>query len=301
MTIPERRVDPPGVPAAGRVGTPTPLARTDDPVGPSYCVAEGVQALDRQPWGDRPPPWAPGRREEMAHVDRAAAYQDKTWCMAEVDIFCDLSAAEMDAIAAAAPMKTYTAGAILYSPHNPTETLFILKRGRVRIFRISADGRALTTAIVTPGTIFGEMVLVGQSMHDNYAEALDEAVVCVMARTDVHRFLLSDPRISARITEILGQRLRDMERRLSDTVFKSVPQRIAGALAALAVQQPRYGLTGRAPVVALTHEQIAALVGTSRETATKVMGEFADQGLIKLGRGRVTLLNADGIRDQAGA
>jgi CRP-like cAMP-binding protein len=263
-------------------------------------VVEGVQALDRQPWGDRPPPWAPGRREETAHVDRAAAYQDKTWCIAEVDIFCDLSAAEMDAMAATAPMKTYTAGAILYSPHNPPETLFILKRGRVRIFRVSADGRALTTAIITPGTIFGEMVLLGQSMHDNYAEALDEAAVCVMARADVHKFLLSDPRISARITAILGQRLRDMERRLSDTVFKSVPQRIASALTALAGQQRRLGLPSRAPVVALTHEQIAALVGTSRETATKILGEFADHGLVKLGRGRVTLLDADGIRDQAG-
>jgi CRP-like cAMP-binding protein len=220
--------------------------------------------------------------------------------MAEVDIFCDLSAAEMDAIAAAAPMKTYTAGAILYSPHNPTETLFILKRGRVRIFRISGDGRALTTAIITPGTIFGEMVLVGQSMHDNYAEALDEAVVCVMSRADVHKFLLSDPRISARITEILGQRLREMERRLSESVFKTVPQRIASTLVTLAGQQRRYVLPGRAPVVALTHEQIAALVGTSRETATKILGDFAEHGLIRLGRGRVTLLDVDAIGDQVG-
>lgn len=233
-------------------------------------------------------------------MERAAAYQDRTWCITEVDIFCDLSAVELDAIAAAAPMRTFTTGDLLYSPNNPTELLFILKRGRVRIFRVSADGRALTTAIITPGTIFGEMVLLGQSMHDNYAEALDEAVVCVMARSDVHRFLLSDPRISARITEILGQRLRDMERRLSDTVFKSVPQRIAATLATLAGQQRRPSITVRAPVVTLTHEQIAALAGTSRETATKILGEFAQQGMIKLGRGRVTLLDTDRIRDQAG-
>jgi CRP/FNR family cyclic AMP-dependent transcriptional regulator len=304
MAIPEPRVTPPGVPTAGRDGTSTrprdEVASTDGPVELSCSAAEGVQALDRQPWGNRPPPWAPGRREETAHVDRAAAYQDKTWCLAEVDIFCDLSPAEMDAIAAVAPMKTYAAGAILYSPHNPTETLFILKRGRVRIFRISGDGRALTTAIITPGTIFGEMVLLGQSMHDNYAEALDEAVVCVMSRACVQKFLLSDARISARITEILGKRLREMEQRLSDTVFKSVPQRIASTLVTLAGQQRHYGLPSRAPVVALTHEQIAALVGTSRETATKILGDFAEQGLIRLGRGRVTLLDADGIRDQAG-
>jgi CRP-like cAMP-binding protein len=111
-------------------------------------------------------------------VERAAAFWDKAWCLSEVDIFCDLSPAEMNAIAAAAPMKTYAAGELLFFPHNPVETLFILKRGRVRIFRVSADGRALTTAITTPGTIFGEMVLLGQRMYDNYAEALDEAVVC---------------------------------------------------------------------------------------------------------------------------
>ena len=70
-------------------------------------------------------------------------------------------------------------------------------------------------AMMTPGTIFGEVVLLGQLLYDNFAEALDEAVVCVMKRSDVRRFLLSDPRIAARIIAILGQRLIDMERRLS--------------------------------------------------------------------------------------
>jgi CRP/FNR family cyclic AMP-dependent transcriptional regulator len=266
----------------------------------SYCLVEGLGALDQTAWRDQPPPWAPGRREEATQVERAAAFQDKTWCLSEVDIFADLSPAEMDAIAAAAPMKTYAAGEVLFSPHNPVETLFILKRGRVRIFRVSADGRALTTAIMTPGTIFGEMVLLGQRMYDNYAEALDEAVVCVMSRADVQRYLLSDARIAARITAILGERLIDLERRLSDTVFKSVPQRIATTLAMLAGQERRYGVGTRATVVALTHEQVAALVGTSRETATKILGDFADRGLIRLGRGRITLLDMARIQAEAG-
>jgi len=233
-------------------------------------------------------------------VERAAAFQDKTWCLTEVDIFRDLSPAEMDAIAAAAPMKTFAAGEVLFSPNNPVEMLFILKRGRVRIFWVSSDGRALTTAIMMPGTIFGEMVLLGQRMYDNYAEALDEAVVCVMSRADVQRFLLSDTRIAARITAILGERLIDLERRLSDTVFKSVPQRIATTLAMLAGQERRYVVASRAPVVALTHEQVAALVGTSRETATRILDDFADRGLIRLGRGRITLLDVARIHAEAG-
>ena len=233
-------------------------------------------------------------------MERIAAGFDRTYCLSEVDIFADLSPAEMDAIAAVAPMKTYAAGELLYSPHNPVQTLFILKKGRVRIFRVAADGRALTTALITPGTIFGEMVLLGQHMYDNYAEALDEAVVCVMNRSCVQQHLLSDPRIATRITEILGRRLIEMERRLSDTVFKSVPQRIAGTLATLAGQQRRLGVGPRAAQVALTHEQLAALVGTSRETATKVLGEFADRGLIRLARGKITILDPAGVSAEAG-
>ncbi|MFE9651248.1 Crp/Fnr family transcriptional regulator [Streptomyces sp. NPDC006365] len=225
---------------------------------------------------------------------------EKTWCISEVDIFRDLSEAEMDAIAAAAPMKTYSAGEMLYSPSQPSEVLFILKGGRVRVFRVSTDGRALTCAIISPGTIFGEMVLLGQRMYDNFAEALDDVTVCVMSRTDVHRFLLSDARISARITEILGRRLADLEQRLSDNVFKSVPQRIATTLLTLAAEARPRVLGARSPQIALTHQQIAALAGTSRETTTKVLRDFADQNLIRLARGRITVLAPDRLADHAG-
>ena len=176
------------------------------------------------------------------------------------------------------------------------ETLFILKGGRVRIFRVSADGRALTTAIITPGTIFGEMVIVGQQMHDSFAEALDDVVVCVMSKADVRRLLLGDPRIATRISETLGRRLALIEQRLSDAVFKSVPQRIAATLTVMATARP----LGRGLQVHLTHEQLAALAGTSRETTTKVLGELADQGLISLGRGRVTIVDAAGLAQLGG-
>src|SRR6266545_1798835 len=278
------------VPQAGwcRASSPSARHRSSRPyaAGPAAyglddrCLADGLDALHQPAWGTAPPPWAPGRREEAADVERIAAGYDRTFCMSEVDIFADLSPAEMDALAAVMPMKTYAAGELLYSPHNPVETLFILKKGRVRIFRVAADGRALTTALITPGTIFGEMVLLGQHMYDNYAEALDEAVVCVMNRPHVQQHLLSDPRIATRITEILGQRLVEMERRLSDTVFKSVPQRIAGTLATLAGQQRRLGVGPRTAQVALTHEQLAALVG--------------------LARGKITIVDLPGISAEAG-
>lgn len=279
-----------------------------DPAGEVYCGADRLDALDRPAWGAAPPPWAPGRREAIARVRRMArdntVYDDRLVMLAEVDIFADLSPAEVEAIGRAAPMRVYPAGSLLYSPHNQVEALFILKGGRIRIFRLSPDGRALTTAIIAPGTIFGEMVLLGQRMYDNYAEALDEALVCVMGRADVNRFLLSDPRISARIAEILGRRLVAMEQQYTDSVFKSVPQRIAATLCTLGERgqgSRRAGLIGGGPVqVALTHEQIAALVGTSRETATKALGEFAEHGLVKLGRGKIYIIDRARLASEAG-
>jgi CRP/FNR family transcriptional regulator, cyclic AMP receptor protein len=264
---------------------------------PRRCLT--VAAPDDLAGGARP--WSPGRREEDVEIERAAlSGSDKLWCMSEVDIFCDLDESEMDAMAQAAPMKTYTAGELVFTPHQPMEALFILKKGRIRIFRVSTDGRALTTAIIEPGTIFGEMVIVGQQMHDNFAEALDDVVVCVMTKADVRRLLLADPRIAARISETLGRRIGELEQKFSDAVFKSVPERIAGALVTLAAATPGRPL-GRGIQVKLTHEQLAALAATSRETTTKILGEFADRDLIALGRGRITVLDQDRLRSLSGA
>jgi CRP/FNR family cyclic AMP-dependent transcriptional regulator len=271
----------------------TPRALIQDPS--AYCLVGRLD--DLEPHGRVP--WAPGRREELADVERRGQGAEDVWCMSEVDIFADLSEPEMAVIASAAPMREFAPGELLYAPQQEMETLFILKRGRVRIFRVSPDGRALTTAIITPGTIFGEMMLLGQQMHDNFAEALEKVTVCVMSRADVQRFLLSDARIAARISEILGSRVSQLEKRLSDSVFKSVPQRIATTLRLLANQEQRRPL-GRGLQVSLTHEQVAALAGTSRETTTKILNEYADEGLLRLGRGRITILDLPRLAAEAG-
>lgn len=211
----------------------------------------------------------------------------RVWRLSEFDIFQDLSPQEMDAIARSAPMREVALGTLLISPDQAGEVLFILKKGRVRIYRIAADGRTLTTAIVEAGQLFGEMVALGQQMDDTYAAALDRCVVCIMSRTDVQQLLLSDPRIASRIAESLGARVAELERRLGDTVLKSVPARIAAALAAMA--------GGGRTDVRLTHEQLADLVGTTRETTTKVLGDLRDRGLVHLRRGRISVVDPTGL------
>ena len=113
--------------------------------------------------------------------------------------------------------------------------------------------------------------------------------------------LLADHRIATRIIEGLGRRLADVEQRLADIALKTAPQRVAAVLSRLAAAAPGGpGLfTRRGAEVRLTHEQLSDLVGTTRETTTKVLGELRDAGVIRLRRGAVIVLDHDALRAAA--
>ncbi len=197
-------------------------------------------------------------------------------------------------------MKRVPAGTVFYSAEQPAEVLFILKEGRVRIYQLSPDGRRLTTAVLEAGCIFGEMVLVGTRLHDSYAEAMDPCLLCLMSRADVQSMLLSDTRVAGRLVEILGERLAEAQEALSGMVFKRMPERLAGLL--LRRARPARGLPGmvRPLEVRHTHEELAEMLGGGRETVTKILNEWALDGWVELGRGRVRLADLDALRAATG-
>jgi len=221
-----------------------------------------------------------------------AVPHDDPYCMSEVALFQDLSRQEMAGLAAAAPMRHVAAGEIVFDPSRPAGVLFIVKRGRLRLFRVMVDGRTVTTAILGPGAVFGEMDLLGMRMGGTWAEALEDGDVCVMSRADVRAMLLGDPRIATRIAEQLGARIAELEQRLADLVGKSVLERTAHTLCLLA---GRTSVGAEPAPVRLTHEQLAGLVGATRERTTTALGELADRGLVSLHRGRVRLRDARGL------
>ncbi len=220
------------------------------------------------------------------------------FCLSEVEVFQDLTPHEMANLSAHAPMRTAPVGTLLWSPHEPHPVLFIVKAGSVRIYRLSPEGRRLTLAVLGPGALFGEMELIGQRMGEGFAEALEPSVLCLMSEEDVRSMLLADTRIATRMITGLGRRLAEVEQRLADTVLKTVPQRVAAVLCRLATAAPpETGLfPQRGPHIRLTHEQLAELVGTTRETATKLLGELRAAELVKLRRGGIVVLDLDGLR-----
>ncbi len=227
--------------------------------------------------------------------DDALALQKQSY-LSEVAIFQDLSAEEMAELARSAPMKEVAAGTVFHSPEEAAEVLFILKKGRVKIYQLSPDGRALTLNIYEAGAIFGEMSLLSQGLHGSFAQALTPCVLCLMSRDHVQRLLFGNPRIAMRIVEALGERLVHVENRLLDFAFRRVPERLARLLLQLA--QPHRNLFSRTQrmEVRYTHEELADMIGTTRETVTKLLNEMRGRKLVELQRGRITLLSMDDLQ-----
>ena len=213
--------------------------------------------------------------------------------LSSVEIFQDLAPSEMKHLEQVTSMVTSPPGRVFFNPADPAQVLFILKKGEVAISRISQDGKNLILTTLQAGTIFGEMAIIGQRMHETFAEALTECVICIMSRRDVEDLLLADPRIAIRLVKALGERLTQAEARLEEMAFKSVPSRLAALLLRLGTESD---WRGRSVIQGLTHQQLGELVGTYRETATAILGQFRADGLIEMGRRRVILLNPEKLQ-----
>lgn len=214
---------------------------------------------------------------------------EKMRYLSELTVFQDLSAREMEDLNRITTMSTVQKGKVFYRPEDPGEVLFILKEGRVQLYRISPEGKKLVITTLGDHTLFGEMALLGTKMHNTFAEAVEDCLICVMSRTDLERLILSKPQVALRLLEITGKRLRDAEERLESMAFKSIPARLASLLLRMAEEQASDEVTG------MTHQDLAESVGTYRETATQVLNDLKAQGLIEIGRKRIQLLNKDAL------
>jgi len=233
-----------------------------------------------------PPDVAPAPAASPAAITTKISY------LAETDVFRDLTAAEMVDLDRLTSMTTCRRGRVFYTPGETGEVLFVLKQGRVNVYRVTADGRKLITETIGPGTIFGEMSLIGQGMRGSFAEAATDCTLCVMSRADLEHILVKYPRVALRMVETLAARLESAEERLETLAFKSVPARLAETLLRLAGP-------GGDEIAGITHQDLAELIGAYRETTTKILNEFRARGLIDLHRLHIRILDREALRHLA--
>ncbi len=214
--------------------------------------------------------------------------------------FSDLHDDERSTLEKALTWKSYAAGHIFYEPDDRGAQLFVLRQGRVRIYKLSLEGRGLTLLQLEAGAIFGEMALSEAWHHDSFAEAVTDCIVGSITRDDLRRIMIEHSSLAIRFMHIMTARLRVMERKLADIAFKSVPQRLA-ALLLNQIPSSRQPAEAAPTVVRYTHQQLAEMIGSYRETVTKTIGEFREAGLIRIEEDVITLTNIAGLKALIGA
>src|SRR5215472_1743521 len=187
-----------------------------------------------------------GRSELSPAADSPAAFKQEF--LRKIDIFRDLSHAEIEQIDRQTRMTTVRRGQVIYRQEDTAEGLFLLKRGRVRLSRLSPSGKKLEVAVLEPGTFFGEMPLLGVKMRSASAEAVDDSLLCVMSEADVERLVLTKPRVGLRMIEVLGHRLAAAEAKVEEFAYRSAASRTSQIPSAcIAKPRPRYWTSSRPP------------------------------------------------------
>ena len=191
-------------------------------------------------------------------------------------------------------------GHVLFSEGDPGDRLYVIDEGKIKLGATSSDGRETLLAILGPGEMFGELSLFDPGPRNATAVALTDATLLGVGHPDLEPWLTGRPEVAASLLGALARRLRRTNEAMADLVFSDVPGRVAKALLDLAGKFGVPGPDGSVHVVHdLTQEELAQLVGASRETVNKALADFQNRGWLRLEQRGVDLIDLERLGRRA--
>ncbi len=222
------------------------------------------------------------------------------WYLENIDmmgIFCPkkIGAGEMEHKV----HKTFKKGEYIYLPDEYSDKIFFLTGGRVKIGTYAESGKEITKAILGKGEVFGELAMVGETSRRDFALAMEETMVCIMTVEEMKSMMREHSGLSLFLMKVMGSRVLEMEQRLESLVFKDSRTRIIEFLKNLAAkkgQRVGYEMLVRK---FLTHQEIANLTATSRQTVTTVLNELRNKNILIFNRRRLLIRDMDKLAAEA--
>lgn len=225
------------------------------------------------------------------------ARSSRFWCVEHFSLADVLDDEEKEELHRYMRFVNYRAGETIYLPGDPSDTVYTLHRGRVRLSYLDESGRRLTFAIIGRGQLFGETALVSEGPRRWVAEAIEDTTLCIVHKGDLLSFTHRNPKLVLKIIKLIGERMVEIESKLEHLLFKDARARLAGTLSQLGQDFGERGAEGVRIGFTLTHQELAYLIGASRETTSAILGELEREGLISKGRGKIVLIDPDGLEE----
>ena len=195
--------------------------------------------------------------------------------------------------------RAMSKGEVLFAEGDPGDRMYVILEGKVKLGRTSSDGRESLLLILGPGEMFGELSLFDPGPRTSTATALTDAVVLGLGNEQLRPWLASRPEVAPALLQALARRLRRQNEAMADLVFSDVPGRVAKALMDLGEKFGEVTPDGLMVTHDMTQEELAQLVGASRETVNKALADFAQRGWIRLESRQVLILDIERLGKRA--
>jgi CRP-like cAMP-binding protein len=216
----------------------------------------------------------------------------KIWYLQNFNLLEGMDESSMEMMDHNSKMKKSSKREIIYFPEERSDNIYLLKEGKVKISRISEDGKKTTLHLVGPGEIFGESSILGQEKRENIAEVVEDAVICSINRMMFQEMLAMNPKMNMSINKFIGLRIRKIQAHVEDLVFKDAKERVIAFLKRYTKTFGKKVIDGWMVRPFLTHQEIADLTATSRQTVNSILNELVTDKKIKYTRRFFQVLNA---------
>ncbi len=218
-----------------------------------------------------------------------AVVENKVWYLRQNRLFEHASDESIANSQALFTTTLFPKRAAIFDQGDPTRLVYLVKRGKVRIARLTTDGKDVTVAVLGAGDIFGEETLFDKGPRMTHATCMEETLVCTARADDLFALLSGDPTLALNVAKILSDRLVDASATMEDLAYAKVTDRLMHLFARLAHEHGVETPNGVLLDVRLTHADIASLVGSTRETVSLEMSNLAKAKRIAYDDRRITI------------
>lgn len=212
------------------------------------------------------------------------------WHVRNCSLFQRLTEAQLGTLEQRSRIRKFPKGSTIYLPTDLSDSAFLLAEGRVRMCSTTPEGKQSILAFVEPGELFGELAIVDTSEREERAEAVQNSTVVLLPGDHLRQLMEDAPGLAMGVTKLIGLRRKRVERRLRSLLFRSNRERLSQLLVDLAEQYGNATTDGIELAIKLSHQDLASIIGATRETVTTVLGELQSEGLVRIQRQKLTLL-----------
>ena len=195
-------------------------------------------------------------------------------------------------------LKVYKKNEYIYLPDQSSDKIYFIAEGRIKIGSFSSNGKEITKAILDKGQVFGELSLIGEEKRRDFAICLEKSSICIISKEEMKDLIKDHSSLSLFLMKIVGSRVLEVEKRLESLVFKDSRSRIVEYLVELIEKKGQR--VGYEWVIRnfYTHQEIANITATSRQTVTTVLNELRNDNILTFNRKRLLVRDLDALKNE---